>query len=78
PRAAAGHVAGAAGPVVTPVLEPAGQALREPAEGCLSAPGLRYHPARAAEAVVRGTDVDGNTVEHRGTGLLARCLQHET
>lgn len=71
-------VAGLAGHVVNPVLETAGQALREPGEGCLSVPGLRYHPARAAEAVVRGTDVDGNPVEHRGTGLLARCLQHET
>ena len=71
-------VAGVAGHVVNPVLETAGQALREPGEGCLSVPGLRYHPARAAEAVVRGTDVDGNPVEHRGTGLLARCLQHET
>lgn len=71
-------VAGVAGHVVNPVLETAGQALREPGEGCLSVPGLRYHPTRAAEAVVRGTDVDGNPVEHRGTGLLARCLQHET
>ena len=53
-------VAGVAGHVVNPVLETAGQALREPGEGCLSVPGLRYHPARAAEAVVRGTDVDGN------------------
>ena len=71
-------VAGVAGHVVNPVLETAGEAVREPGEGCLSVPGLRYHPARAAEAVVRGTDVDGNPVEHRGTGLLARCLQHET
>lgn len=70
-------VAGAAGHVVNPVLETGGPALREPGEGCLSVPGLHFHPARAAEAVVRGLDADGNPVEHRGTGLLARCLQHE-
>ncbi|MDY6054778.1 peptide deformylase [Micrococcus sp.] len=71
-------VAGAAGHVLNPVLETSGAPLREPGEGCLSVPGLRYHPARASEAVVRGTDVEGRPVEYRGTGLLARCLQHET
>jgi peptide deformylase len=27
---------------------------------------------------VVGTDLDGNEVEVEGTGLMARCLQHET
>lgn len=70
-------VAGVSGHVVNPVLETGEETTREPGEGCLSVPGLRYHPPRAAEAVVRGTTVDGEPVEHRGTGLLARCLQHE-
>ncbi|UBH23962.1 peptide deformylase [Micrococcus porci] len=70
--------AGASGHVLNPVLETFGSPVREPGEGCLSVPGLRYHPARAERAVVRGVDVDGNPVEHRGEGLLARCLQHET
>ena len=71
-------VQGVAGHVVNPVLETGEETVREPGEGCLSVPGLRYHPARAAEAVVRGVNVDGHPVEHRGTGLVARCLQHET
>lgn len=71
-------VDGVAGHVVNPVLELGEERTRHPGEGCLSVPGLRCHPSRAVEAVVRGTDVDGNPVEHRGTGLVARCLQHET
>ena len=33
---------------------------------------------REKTAICRGQDVDGNPVEVVGTGLLARCLQHET
>ena len=71
-------VDGASGHVVNPVLVRGEELSRDLGEGCLSVPGLRYHPARSLEAVVTGTDVEGRPVEHRGTGLLARCLQHET
>jgi peptide deformylase len=47
-------------------------------EGCLSYPGAYVSCARPDRAVVRGTDLDGEPVEVVGTGLLARCLQHET
>lgn len=70
-------VDGVAGHVVNPVLVRGEETSRDLGEGCLSVPGLRYHPARAVEAVVTGVDVDGAPVEHRGTGLVARCLQHE-
>jgi peptide deformylase len=47
-------------------------------EGCLSLPGAYTECSRPDEAHVRGVDEHGEPVEFTGTGLLARCLQHET
>ena len=47
-------------------------------EGCLSLPGAYLELARPDHAVCRGQDHRGDPVEVVGTGLLARCLQHET
>ena len=47
-------------------------------EGCLSYPGAFVPCARPDSARVTGQGVDGEPVEYSGTGLLARCLQHET
>ncbi len=47
-------------------------------EGCLSLPGGYAELARPAVAMCRGQDQYGDSIEVRGTGLLARCLQHET
>ncbi len=47
-------------------------------EGCLSFPGAYETLARPDYAICRGQDVDGRPVEIVGTGMLARCLQHET
>lgn len=47
-------------------------------EGCLSLPGAFVGLARPDFARVEGQDLDGNPVSYEGTGLLARCLQHET
>jgi peptide deformylase len=46
-------------------------------EGCLSIPGLYAPTPRAEHAVVTGVDLAGQPVTVEGTGLLARCLQHE-
>jgi peptide deformylase len=47
-------------------------------EGCLSIPGP-YHPtARALRVRLRGRDLDGDDVDIRAEGLLARIFQHET
>jgi peptide deformylase len=68
-----------AGHVVNPVLRiPA--ALAPPvtaAEGCLSVPGQEAELARPAVVTVIGQDLHGHQVRIAGTGLLARCLQHE-
>ncbi|MEV8635426.1 peptide deformylase [Streptosporangium sp. NPDC051023] len=47
-------------------------------EGCLSVPGQRASLARPDRALVHGFDVTGAPITVEGTGLLARCLQHET
>jgi peptide deformylase len=69
-----------AGHVINPVLTTPG-ALAPPvtdSEGCLSVPGQQAEVTRAAVATVTGADVHGRPVTVTGTGLLARCLQHET
>ena len=47
-------------------------------EGCLSLPGGYVELARPDRPTCRGQDQNGDPVEIVGTGLLARCLQHET
>lgn len=47
-------------------------------EGCLSVPGP-YHPTgRALRVRLRGLDLEGNPLDIRAEGLLARIFQHET
>ena len=46
-------------------------------EGCLSVPGLWFPTRRSWYARVEGIDLDGKPVVVEGTGLMARCLQHE-
>ncbi|MCL1907094.1 MAG: peptide deformylase [Propionibacteriaceae bacterium] len=47
-------------------------------EGCLSLPGAFATLARPSTALCRGLNHMGEPVEVSGTGMLARCLQHET
>ncbi len=47
-------------------------------EGCLSYPGAAVPMARPDFAVCRGQDQYGDPITVRGTGTLARCLQHES
>jgi peptide deformylase len=65
--------------VVNPVLHlPDGRDLELDSEGCLSVPGVRAEVGRPATASVTGVDMFGEPVQITGTGLLARCLQHES
>src|SRR5690606_21023994 len=69
------------GAVVNPVLELPEleeRRLDDGDEGCLSVPGTHARLARPDRATVRGFDVTGKPITVEGTGLLARCLQHET
>lgn len=47
-------------------------------EGCLSWPGGYSGVPRPDRAICRGQDAYGKEIELLGTGLLARCFQHET
>ena len=47
-------------------------------EGCLSFPGLAYPTTRAFGVVAKGFSMHGEPVTLTGSGLLARCVQHET
>lgn len=64
-------------PVIT-LPEGADRKLESTEEGCLSLPGGYQPLARPDHAVVTGVDPWGAPLEVVGTGLLARCLQHET
>jgi peptide deformylase len=46
-------------------------------EGCLSVPGFTATVARPSRVVISGLDRDGAEHTVEGTGLLARCFQHE-
>ena len=56
-------------------VERDGMQLEE--EGCLSVPGFQATVARPSRAVVKGLDREGREHVIEGTGLLARCFQHE-
>jgi peptide deformylase len=69
------------GVVVNPELELPGvgeRRLDDDDEGCLSVLGQYAPLPRPDHATVRGFDAAGEPVTVEGTGLLARCLQHET
>jgi peptide deformylase len=46
-------------------------------EGCLSVPGFNATVARPSRVVLKGLDRHGAPQQMEGTGLLARCFQHE-
>jgi peptide deformylase len=46
-------------------------------EGCLSVPGTNVKVRRAKRIVVSYMNEDGNVVEMKAEGLLARAIQHE-
>ena len=47
-------------------------------EGCLSIPGVMANVTRPSSCKVKYLDKDGESKELHATGLLARCIQHET
>ncbi|KRC35544.1 MULTISPECIES: peptide deformylase [Oerskovia] len=66
------------GYVLNPKIVELSDEIQDGDEGCLSVPGLWYPTRRAWYARVVGMDLDGNEITVEGTGLMARCLQHET
>jgi peptide deformylase len=66
------------GHVVNPVLTLSEEYQDDMVEGCLSIPGVAFPVRRRAQALVTGSDKEGNPVEFPAEGLLARIVQHET
>jgi peptide deformylase len=65
------------GHLVNPVIVSLSEEKQDDDEGCLSVPGLYAPTVRAMHAVVEGFDVNGKPLRVEGSGLMARCLQHE-
>ncbi|GAA2137090.1 peptide deformylase [Glycomyces algeriensis] len=66
------------GHIVNPVLEFPDEEEQDGPEGCLSLPGLYFDTVRRQNVVAKGFNEYGDPLQIVGTGLMARCLQHET
>jgi peptide deformylase len=66
------------GYIINPVLSETAGEPELVDEGCLSVPGFYFPRLRYPFARVTGIDLDGNTVELSGEGVMAQALQHET
>ena len=71
------NIDGVIGHVVNPRIAELSEEIQDGDEGCLSVPGIWAPTVRAEHAVVEGFDVHGEPLRLEGTGLMARCLQHE-
>jgi len=71
------NVDGVIGHLVNPVITERSEETQDDDEGCLSIPGLYAPTVRAMFCVAEGFDVHGEQLRLEGTGLMARCLQHE-
>jgi peptide deformylase len=76
-RAFSYNVGGVVGHLINPVLSEL-DGEQDDEEGCLSLPGMEYPTRRAWSVTATGVDRFGEPLTIKGTGLLARALQHET
>ena len=66
------------GYLVNPVLDFPDEEEQDGPEGCLSIPGLYFDTKRRQHVVAKGMNTSGEPMQLVGSGLLARCVQHET
>ncbi|NLU80500.1 peptide deformylase [Micromonospora sp. HNM0581] len=66
------------GHLVNPVLEFPDEEEQDGPEGCLSIPGLYFDTKRRQNVIAKGFNGHGDPMQIVGTGLMARCVQHET
>ncbi|MDK6807155.1 peptide deformylase [Corynebacterium sp. HMSC062E11] len=69
---------GLRGAVINPVWEAVGQDMQLGTEGCLSIPGISQPTERFSTVLLRGFDPHGRPISMLASGLMARCIQHET
>jgi peptide deformylase len=77
-RVFAFHVDEVEGHLINPVLEFPDEDEQDGPEGCLSIPGVYVDTVRRLNTVAKGFNQHGDPVQIVGTGMMARCLQHET
>ena len=66
------------GHIVNPVLEFPDAEEQDGPEGCLSIPGVYVDTKRRQNVVAAGFNEHGDPIRLIGSGLMARCVQHET
>ena len=71
------NVEGEIGHVVNPRIVQASEDTQDGDEGCLSVPGIWAPTVRAMHCAVEGFDLRGEPMRVEGSGMLARCFQHE-
>jgi peptide deformylase len=76
-RAFSYNVDGKVGYLINPEIVELGGEKALVDEGCLSVPGLWHKTPRYEFARVTGTNLEGESVELSGNGLMAQALQHE-
>ena len=69
---------GLRGAIVNPAWTPVGEQQQTGPEGCLSIPGISAETTRFNQGFVSGQDIEGRPVSMVASGLMARCIQHET
>ncbi len=66
------------GHLINPVLGPFSEEMMDGEEGCLSLPGLSFELKRPERVLAVGVNMYGDPVTIEGSGVLSRCLQHES
>lgn len=69
---------GQRGHIINPVWEEVGEQTQTGKEGCLSIPEISKDTIRFNTVKLSGRDLNGNPVSLVASGLMARCIQHET
>lgn len=63
---------------INPVWTPDGDEKNIDTEGCLSVPEWYGEVERYSRVIIRYQDIHGKKKVKKASGLLARCIQHET
>jgi peptide deformylase len=64
--------------IVNPVLAFPDEEDQRGPEGCLSIPGIYLDTERRQNVIATGFTAHGDPVQVVGSGMLSRCIQHET
>jgi peptide deformylase len=66
------------GHLINPVLSFPDEEEQDGPEGCLSIPGIYIDTKRRQNVIAKGVNEFGDPMQIVGTGLMSRCIQHET